>query len=141
VVQGLRWHRRKGVPRDVAFCNETIKQHGPLAVPDALADGRFADQPDCHRPAPYPQLSGVPLTTPDGYNIGTLCAIDNEPRPFDARQADILHKLAQIVVEQFELRQIARQDAMTGALTRRGSLPKWSANFSGRPATTAPRAW
>ena len=32
-------------PRDGSFCNETIKQMGPLAVPDALADGRFVGNP------------------------------------------------------------------------------------------------
>ncbi len=108
------------LPRDVAFCNETIKQSGPLAVPDATSDGRFADNPLVTGVPHIRSYLGVPLTTPDGYNVGALCAIDNEPRPFDARDAGILKSLAEIVVEQFELRQIARQDGMTGALTRRG---------------------
>ena len=83
---------------------------------------------------------GVPLTTPDGYNIGTLCAIDTEPRPFDSREADILKKLAEIVVEQFELRQIAKQDAMTGALTRRGFFAETREGIPPRrTATTGPR--
>ena len=119
----------KSIPRDASFCNDTIKQMGPLAVTDALADGRFAGNPMVTG-APYIRsYLGVPLTTPDGYNIGTLCAIDTEPRPFDSRQADILKKLAEIVVEQFELRQIAKQDAMTGALTRRGFFAELDKEF------------
>jgi len=110
----------KEIPRDIAFCNEAIKQRLPLAVTDARADQRFADNP-LVTGAPYIRsYLGVPLTTPDGYNVGTLCAIDSEPRPFDARDAGILKSLAEIVVEQLELRQIARQDGLTGALTRRG---------------------
>lgn len=119
----------KSIPRDASFCNETIKQMGPLAVTDALTDGRFATNPMVLGAPHVRSYLGVPLTTPDGYNIGTLCAIDTEPRPFDARQADILKKLAEIVVEQFELRQIAKQDAMTGALTRRGFFAELEKEF------------
>ncbi|HTI87264.1 MAG TPA: sensor domain-containing diguanylate cyclase [Alphaproteobacteria bacterium] len=116
-------------PREFAFCNETIKQRGPLAVTDATLDGRFAHNPGVTGAPHIRSYLGVPLTTPEGYNIGSLCAIDTEPRPFDARQAGILSTLAQIVVEQFELRQIARQDAMTGALTRRGLLAEVEKEF------------
>lgn len=108
------------LPRDVAFCNETIKHERPTAVLDARTDGRFADNPLVTGQPHVRSYLGVPLTTPDGYNVGALCAIDNETRPFDARDAGILKSLAEIVVEQLELRQIARQDVMTGALTRRG---------------------
>ena len=119
----------KSIPRDVSLCNDTITQLGPMAVTDALIDGRFADNPMVTGAPHVRSYLGVPLTTPDGYNIGTLCAIDTEPRPFDAREGEILKKLAEIVVEQFELRQIAKQDAMTGALTRRGFFAELDKEF------------
>jgi diguanylate cyclase (GGDEF)-like protein len=119
----------KSVPREFAFCNETIKAHAPLAVTDLTADPRFSSDPFVTGAPHARSYLGVPLTTPDGYNIGTLCAIDTEPRPFDARQARILDKLAEIVVEQFELRQIAKQDAMTGALSRRGFFAELEREF------------
>lgn len=119
----------RSTPREHAFCNETIKQRGPLAVTDATLDPRFAQNPGVVGAPHIRSYLGVPLTTPDGYNIGTLCAVDLEPRPFDARQAGILSKLAEIVVEQFELRQIAKQDAMTGALTRRGFFAEVEKEF------------
>jgi diguanylate cyclase (GGDEF)-like protein len=72
---------------------------------------------------------GVPLTTPEGYNIGSICAIDDEPRQFDRAQGDVMTKLAEIVVEQFELQQIAKQDSMTGALTRRGFFAEVEREF------------
>ena len=107
-------------PRADAFCSYTISQHGPLAVSDARADPRFADNPMVTGAPHIRSYLGVPLTTPDGYNVGSLCAIDNEPRQFDRTQGEIMRKLAEIAVEQFELQQIAKQDSMTGALTRRG---------------------
>ena len=112
-----------------AFCNYTIQQMTPLAVSDTTIDGRFADNPMVTGHPHIRSYLGVPLTTSDGYNIGSLCAIDNEPRPFDARQGSILQKLAQIVVEQFELQQIAKQDSMTGALTRRGFMAELDRDF------------
>lgn len=108
------------IPRDIAFCNETIRQRAPMAIPDMLADLRFAANPLVTGAPHVRSYLGVPLTSPDGYNIGTLCALDSEPRPFDAREAGILKALAEIAAEQLELRQIASQDGLTGALTRRG---------------------
>ena len=107
-------------PRADAFCTYTIAQHGPLAVSDARTDPRFADNPMVTGTPHIRSYLGVPLTTPDGYNVGSLCAIDNEPRQFDRTQGEIMKKLAEIAVEHFELQQIAKQDSMTGALTRRG---------------------
>jgi diguanylate cyclase (GGDEF)-like protein len=119
----------KETPRDVAFCNETIKQLGPLAVSDTHADGRFSGNPAVIGEPHVRSYLGVPLTSADGYNVGTLCAIDNEPRPFDSQQAEIMTKLAAIVVEQLELRQLARQDSMTGALSRRGFFAEVEREF------------
>ncbi len=116
-------------PRADAFCNYTIAQHGPFAVNDAALDPRFATNPMVTGEPRIRSYLGVPLTTPDGYNVGSLCAIDNEPRQFDRAQGDIMKKLAEIVVEQLELQQIARQDSMTGALTRRGFFAEVEKEF------------
>ena len=52
--------------------------------------------------------AGVPLQTSDGFNLGTLCVIDKEPRPVDQDQIDDLKDLASLVVDQLELRLAAR---------------------------------
>ena len=120
---------RSETPRADAFCAYTIRSFGPFAVPDAHADPRFSDNPMVKGAPHVRSYLGVPLTTPDGYNIGSLCALDNEPRMFDRAQGEILAKLAEIVVEQFELQQIAKQDSMTGALTRRGFFAEVEREF------------
>ena len=137
LVDGERqWYRaargldgKASIARADSFCDETIGQPGPLAVTDTHLDQRFAANPMVLGAPFIRSYLGVPLTTPDGYNIGTLCAIDTEPRPFDARQGEILKKFAEIVIEQFELRQVAKQDPMTGALTRAGFFAEVEKEF------------
>ena len=126
IEPGRQWVRATGGARvgmtfrPAAFCDETIRSYHALNVPDTHDDWRFAINPMVTGEPSVRSYLGVPLTTPDGYNVGVLCAFDSKVRHFDEHQADILRKLAEIVVEQFDLQQIAKQDAMTGALTRRG---------------------
>ncbi|WP_313809245.1 sensor domain-containing diguanylate cyclase [Sphingobium sp.] len=108
--------------RDIAFCAHTISQRGPMVVTDAREDARFRDNPLVTGDPNIRSYAGIPLETPDGYNIGSLCAIDTVPRQFNPGQIAILQSLAALVVEQLELRRIAERDHLTGALTRRAFL-------------------
>jgi diguanylate cyclase (GGDEF)-like protein len=65
---------------------------------------------------------GIPLSSPDGYNIGALCALDIEPRQFDASQIQIMTNFASLVMDEMELRLIAQTDFLTGTLTRRAFI-------------------
>jgi diguanylate cyclase (GGDEF)-like protein len=111
---------RQSIPRENTVCNETIRCGEAVMVPDLTVDGRFAALPSVVDEPHLRSYLGVPLTSPDGYHVGTLCALDTIPRHFDARETVILTRLAELVIEQFELRQIAKQDPLTGALSRRG---------------------
>lgn len=122
-------------PRDIAFCDHSIRGHSPMIVPDARQDARFRDNILVTGDPGIVSYAGVPLQTPDGYNIGSLCAIDTRPRAFDPGQIEILQSLAAIVVEQMELRRIADRDFLSGALTRRafiGEMDKAIALFDRR---------
>ncbi len=108
--------------RDVSFCTHTIMAREPLYIPDARLDSRFADNP-LVTGAPFIQsYLGVPLSTPEGYNVGSLCAIDVVPRTYSEQQIDILKSLAALVVDELELRRIAQTDFLTGAATRRSFM-------------------
>jgi diguanylate cyclase (GGDEF)-like protein len=109
-------------PRCVSFCTYTIEQAEPLVIPDTRLDSRVAESPLVTGEPFLRAYAGAPLTTPDGYNVGTLCAMDTEPRAFSAAEVGILANFASLVVDELELRQIARRDALTGALSRRGFL-------------------
>ncbi len=69
-----------------SFCAVTIQRPGePLIVPDATADGRFADFRTVTG-QPYVRFyAGVSIVDRNGYALGALCIADPTPRtdPFD----------------------------------------------------------
>jgi diguanylate cyclase (GGDEF)-like protein len=106
--------------RDTSFCTHTITEREPLYIPDAKLDPRFADNPLVNGDPFIRSYLGIPLATPDGYNIGSLCVIDVVPREYRPEQIEILKSFAALVVDELELRRIAQTDHLTGAVTRRG---------------------
>jgi len=109
-------------PRHHALCAVTIMDRQALNVPDARCDPRFADNPlVCG--APYIQTYlGAPLRTPDGYNIGALCAIDTKTRIFGRGDELLLTSFADLVIDALELRMIEQCDPLTGTKSRRAFL-------------------
>jgi GAF domain-containing protein len=88
-------------------------------VRNALEDPFFHDHPAVLGEPFVRFYAGVPLRTPDGYNIGTLCAVDYAPRDMSPLQLAVLQDLARLVVDELELRRLATTDSLTGMLTRR----------------------
>jgi GAF domain-containing protein len=67
------------VPRDQAICAVTVSNGAPVIVPDVSADRRFDGLLDpCCAGARF--YAGVPLRSPDGACVGTLCLFDTKPR-------------------------------------------------------------
>lgn len=107
-------------PRSISFCTHTIQQRDPLVIEDAHLDPRFADSLLVTGPPYIRSYAGIPLRTPEGYNVGSLCAMDTRLRRFSPADIAILSNFANIVCDELELRMIAQVDHLTGALTRRG---------------------
>ncbi|CAE6516153.1 unnamed protein product [Rhizoctonia solani] len=83
--------------RDSGFCAHSILQRGaePLVVTDAALDWRFANHPLVTGPPHIRFYAGAPLRTTEGYNIGTLCIVDDKPRDeFSPRQRHTLKEFA-----------------------------------------------
>src|SRR5256885_8674135 len=68
------------IRRDVSFCGHVVASEAPLVVPDACRDDRFADNPLVKGDPHVRFYLSLPLRTPDGFVVGTLCAIDRVPR-------------------------------------------------------------
>jgi diguanylate cyclase (GGDEF)-like protein len=108
-------------PRDHAFCGHAILTPGqPLLVADATQDPRFADNPLVTGAPGFRAYAGVPLCTPEGHALGTLCVLDHVPRQLSPEATQTLAALARTVVTTLELRRLTRQVerlALTDALT------------------------
>jgi len=129
-------------PRTDAFCDHTIGSAEPMAISDATRDSRFAENPLVLNAPGIRCYLGAPLTTPDGYNIGSICIMGTEPRTFSASERDILKGFAGIIVTQLELSQAVRRDGLTSCFSRsafEGFLRDASnaKRADGRPATLA----
>ncbi len=91
-------------PRDISFCSHTILQDDILVVEDAARDDRFADNPMVVSEPHIRFYAGMPLTSGDGFKVGTLCVIDRSPRTLTSEQAETLRILSRQVVTQLDLR-------------------------------------
>jgi len=107
------------VPYPDFFCGHAIRQRDVFVVPDAAQDPRFANHTllaDSPRVRFY---AGAPLTTPQGYALGTLCVVDFIPRQLHPKQLETLRILARQVMCQLELNLQAMRDPLTELYNRR----------------------
>lgn len=99
----------KEIGRDPGLCASAILSNEPWILTDASTDIRAMANPLVAGAFGLRFYAGVPLRTSDGFNLGTLCVIDREPRPIDEQQIEDLKDLASIVMDEMELRLSARQ--------------------------------
>jgi two-component system sensor histidine kinase/response regulator len=90
-------------PRDISICTHAIRQQGLFVVPDLAQDPRFTSNPFVID-APYVRFyAGVPLITPEGHALGTLCVLDQVPRELTPEQGRALEALGRQVATLLEL--------------------------------------
>lgn len=92
------------VDRELGLCASAILQNGPYVIEDAQNDVRSLANPLVAGSLGLRFYAGVPLTTTDGFNLGTLCVIDQKPRILEEGEIKNLEDLAALVVDQLELR-------------------------------------
>lgn len=97
------------IGRDPGLCASAILSNDPHILTDASIDPRSLANPLVAGEFGLRFYAGVPLTTDDGHNLGTLCIIDKEARPIDQSQIEDLKDLAAIVMDQLETQIAARR--------------------------------
>lgn len=96
-------------PRRISFCTFTIQGKAILEIQDATKDERFRTNPLVLDDPKIRFYAGAPLTSPDGYNLGTLCVIDKKPNQLSSSQLEALKILSDQVVELMELRKTNKE--------------------------------
>ncbi|ERN39771.1 GAF domain protein [Rubidibacter lacunae KORDI 51-2] len=102
--------------RNVSFCAHCILGTTMMVVNDALCDERFVNNPLVTDAPSIRFYAGVPLVTPEGHPLGTLCVIDRKPRELSELQQKTLEALARQVVKLLELKRVSAQ--LAAALKR-----------------------
>lgn len=116
---GEPWTSLGQMPITAGFCPFTLASGQPYAIDDTRADPALADNPAV-RELGVVAYAGVPLRTAGGEPIGTLCALDYEPREWGDEELELLSDLSAAVIAELQLlaatRLLARQSARVHAL-------------------------
>lgn len=116
-------------PREYAFCAHAInKTNEVLMVSDSRIDERFYDNPLVTGDPYIVFYTGVPLVSPKGLALGTLCVVDDKPKQLSQEQITSLKSLANQVVRLMESRkgQILLKNANTALEAKYKELEKFA---------------
>lgn len=115
IDENRQWFKSKvGVnlnetPRDISFCAHAIVKQDLMIVPNATKDKRFKNNPLVVGAPKIRFYAGMPLITPDGHALGTLCVVDLKPRKLTDAQKSALIVLTRHVMTQLEIRRHANE--------------------------------
>ena len=95
--------------REVSMCSRVFLSGGTTVVPDASRDPMFRDHPCVTgQIAAIRFYASVPLTTANGFVLGSLCVFSPEPAELSAEKKTALEIIASQVVSVLELQHHAR---------------------------------
>lgn len=128
-LKSARGIEKSSIAREKSYCRYVVRAAEPVLIEDTEVDPRFTvrrdgtivecepENPSCESEPQPPDLLrplrterpirfylGVPLLSPEGYALGTLCVLDYKPRKGTAALVSSLQKLAGQVIAQLELR-------------------------------------
>ena len=104
------------MPRVRSFCAHAIGDSEALVVPDASGDAVFRTHPLVQGEPHIRFYAGMPLVSPEGQVVGTLCVVDREPRTLEPNHELALRVLGRHVMALLELRRRSRERARTAEL-------------------------
>lgn len=108
--------------RELSFCTWVVYQGDHLLIEDASEDPRFSQNPLVLNEPNIRFYSGIPLYSQRGYMLGTLCIIHSTPRLMSVSEIELQEQLArqaELLIEKFEIEQLAMTDSLTGLYNRR----------------------
>ena len=101
-------------PLTHSYCQLVVREGGPLVVEDARTDERVRHNLAIRDLGVLSYL-GMPVTSQEGFLLGSLCAINSHPRIWSAEEQHLLADLADAVSAEIHLRQseLAVKESLT----------------------------
>jgi GAF domain-containing protein len=104
--------------REHAVCDHAIREPTTLfEVTDLSGDARFAGNPVLEGVGAR-FYAGMPLVTPAGAAVGTVCVLDRAPRTLTQAQREALASLARLAMNLMEGRRKEREHAVADTIGR-----------------------
>ena len=97
------WHSQRATPLSHSFCQHVQITGDVLMIADARAHPLVRENLAIADLGVIAYL-GVPLTTASGHTLGSLCAVDHQPRAWTTEDVDVLRGLASLTMLEIELR-------------------------------------
>ena len=99
------------VGRQGTLCQFALLAPTPLIVPDMREDAVLQRHPLVTGEPRFVSWAAFPLVTVDGHILGTLCAVDYEPRHLTPGQVDLMRRVASELTFSIEVQLEHREEA------------------------------
>lgn len=93
-----------GCPREIAFCSVTVCGSELVISPDLVIDDRYRDFHFVVNDPHFRFYAAMPLVSPEGYALGTICVMDFAPKELSIVQQEALRRLANQLMSLLEHR-------------------------------------
>jgi signal transduction histidine kinase len=113
------WASLRETPLSHSFCQHAVAAKQPLIIDDTRSHPLVYDNPAITQ-LDVAAYAGIPLITPEGHALGTLCVVDTQPRHWTETEVNILRELAASVMTEIALRR--QTEAAEQALEARDEL-------------------
>ena len=119
------WQSERETPLTHSFCQHVVLDQAPLVIEDARVDPRLQDNGAVSALGVI-AYAGFPLRDADGDIIGSVCAIEVEPRRWTATELLLLSDIADVASVELQLRgsraALSRSAALATELSARARV-------------------
>lgn len=91
------------IDRDISLCSLSILRPEVTVFEDALQEPCLLANPLVAGEFGLRFYAAVPITTYDGYNLGSVCIVDKAPRHFTDDDRTTLEYMAKLVMDELDL--------------------------------------
>ena len=128
---------------DPGLCVSTMNGDGVLVIDDTHLDPVAANHPLVTGSPGLRFYAGMPLTTSDGFNLGTLCVADTSPRQLDERSRSVIVDIAALLMRDLEsamLREAEEEAFQLNSMLRTMPVAHFTCRLDGTILTWSPAA-